>query len=118
MNSSAMNTGATNTEVSGQELGPCHGPWIRIGVDTGGTFTDVVAVDTRTNRIVSTKTPSTPGDPAEGFLTVIRKILALIGADGAVGAGGTDDAGGADSADGADGADGAAGSESAGAVRA
>src|SRR5664279_5635485 len=88
MNPLAMNTEATNTEVSGQELGPSHGPWIRIGVDTGGTFTDVVAVDTRTNRIVSTKTPSTPGDPADGFLTGIRKILALIGAGGSAGGSG------------------------------
>jgi len=57
------------------------GPRIRIGVDTGGTFTDVVAVDIRTNRIVTTKTPSTPSDPADGFLNGVRKILAMIGAD-------------------------------------
>ncbi len=56
------------------------GPWIRIGVDTGGTFTDVVAIDTRTNRIVTTKTPSTPSDPAEGFLIGVRKILEMISA--------------------------------------
>ena len=54
---------------------------IRIGVDTGGTFTDVVAVDTGTGRIVTTKTPSTPTDPAEGFLAGIDKILGLLGAD-------------------------------------
>jgi len=53
---------------------------IRIGVDTGGTFTDVVAVDTATGRIVTTKTPSTPADPAEGFLTGVDKILGLLGA--------------------------------------
>ena len=53
---------------------------IRIGIDTGGTFTDVVAVDTGTGRIVTTKTPSTPTDPAEGFLAGIDKILGLLGA--------------------------------------
>ena len=63
------------------------GPRIRIGVDTGGTFTDVVAVDTRTNRIVTTKTPSTPSDPADGFLNGVRKILAMIGADAGTSAG-------------------------------
>ena len=48
---------------------------VRIGVDTGGTFTDVVAVDEVTGRIVTTKTPSTPADPAEGFMTGVAKVL-------------------------------------------
>jgi hypothetical protein len=60
--------------------GDTTGPHIRIGIDTGGTFTDVVAVDTRTGRIATTKTPSTPTNPADGFLTGIDKILGLIGA--------------------------------------
>ena len=60
--------------------GDTTGPHIRIGIDTGGTFTDVVAVDTRTGQIATTKTPSTPADPADGFLTGIGKILDLIGA--------------------------------------
>ncbi len=40
---------------------------IRVGIDTGGTFTDVVAVDEDSGEIAATKTPSTPADPAEGF---------------------------------------------------
>ncbi len=53
---------------------------LRIGIDTGGTFTDVVAVDARTGVVTTTKTPSTPDDPADGFLAGIVKILGLIGA--------------------------------------
>ena len=53
---------------------------LRIGVDTGGTFTDIVAVDARTGRVSTTKTPSTPANPADGFLAGIRKILDEIGA--------------------------------------
>src|SRR3954465_14651376 len=53
---------------------------IRVGIDTGGTFTDVVALDTETGRVVSTKTPSTPSDPAEGFLSGLRQGLELLDA--------------------------------------
>ncbi|GAB1822406.1 hydantoinase/oxoprolinase family protein [Herbidospora sp. RD11066] len=52
---------------------------VRIGVDTGGTFTDVVLVDERTGQIVTTKTPSTPSNPADGFLAGVAKVLELHG---------------------------------------
>src|SRR4051794_19187697 len=55
---------------------------IRIGIDTGGTFTDVVAFDEDTGELVTTKTPSTPGNPADGFLAGIDKVLGLLGAGG------------------------------------
>src|SRR6187402_3164092 len=55
---------------------------IRVGIDTGGTFTDVVALDERTGELVTTKTPSTPADPADGFLTGVRKVLDQMGAAG------------------------------------
>ncbi|TYB44625.1 hydantoinase/oxoprolinase family protein [Actinomadura chibensis] len=52
---------------------------LRIGIDTGGTFTDVVALDAD-GALVTTKTPSTPADPAAGFAAGVTKILALLGA--------------------------------------
>src|SRR6187401_1369558 len=56
---------------------------IRIGIDTGGTFTDVVAFDEDSGELVTTKTPSTPSNPADGFLAGIDKVLSLLGAGGA-----------------------------------
>ncbi len=60
---------------------------VRIGVDTGGTFTDVVALNEESGRLVVTKTPSTPADPADGFMTGVHKVLDTLGLGGdAVGA--------------------------------
>ena len=55
---------------------------IRIGIDTGGTFTDVVALDEQTGDIVTTKTPSTPANPADGFMAGVEKVLGLLGLTG------------------------------------
>ena len=44
-----------------------------IAVDTGGTFTDVVAVVGGRRRVA--KVPSTPDDPARAVLTAIRQVL-------------------------------------------
>jgi N-methylhydantoinase A len=55
---------------------------VRIGIDTGGTFTDVVAVDEETGELAVTKTPSTPADPAEGFMNGVHKVLDVLGLDG------------------------------------
>jgi len=56
---------------------------IRIGIDTGGTFTDVVAFDEDSGELVTTKTPSTPANPADGFINSLHKVLGLLGATGA-----------------------------------
>jgi len=48
---------------------------LRIGIDTGGTFTDVVVLDEATGGLTATKTPSTPHDHAVGFLTGAEKAL-------------------------------------------
>jgi N-methylhydantoinase A len=45
---------------------------VRIGIDTGGTFTDVVAVH-GDGRVMATKVPSTPHDPSVAFLAAIEK---------------------------------------------
>lgn len=55
---------------------------IRIGIDTGGTFTDVVALDELSGELVTTKTPSTPSNPADGFINGVAKVLDLMGASG------------------------------------
>ena len=56
---------------------------LRIGIDTGGTFTDVVVLDAHTGELLTTKTPSTPADPADGFMAGVHKALERLGAAGA-----------------------------------
>ncbi len=54
---------------------------LRIGIDTGGTFTDIVCVDTASGTVRVTKVPSTPANPALGLVNGVSKILGEIGAD-------------------------------------
>jgi len=51
----------------------------RVGIDTGGTFTDVVAIDGDTGTVTSTKTPSTPEDPSRALVTGLDKVLSNAG---------------------------------------
>ena len=51
---------------------------LRVSVDTGGTFTDVVAVH-GDGRVLALKTPSTPADPSASLLTGIREAVAQSG---------------------------------------
>ena len=52
---------------------------MQIGVDIGGTFTDIVALD-RAGRLALTKVPSTPKDLLEGIGAAVTRVLALAGA--------------------------------------
>ncbi|MEF8875742.1 MAG: hydantoinase/oxoprolinase family protein [Haloarculaceae archaeon] len=54
---------------------------VRIGVDTGGTFTDVVLYDEEGGRVFTTKTPSTPPEFDRGVLNGIDAILEETGVD-------------------------------------
>ncbi|MDQ1716344.1 MAG: N-methylhydantoinase, partial [Pseudonocardiales bacterium] len=54
-----------------------------MGIDTGGTFTDVVAFDEDSGQLVTSKTASTPSNPADGFMAGIDKILRLLGIEAA-----------------------------------
>src|SRR5215470_5135850 len=52
---------------------------VQIGVDIGGTFTDIVALD-RAGRLALTKVPSTPKDLLDGIAAATAQVLALAGA--------------------------------------
>ena len=51
----------------------------RIGVDVGGTFTDLILVDEETGRITVDKVPSTPDDPARGVVEGIHGLCETAG---------------------------------------
>ncbi|MBI4320591.1 MAG: hydantoinase/oxoprolinase family protein [Chloroflexi bacterium] len=48
----------------------------RLGVDIGGTFTDIVLADEESGHVATFKVPSTPHDLAEAALQGMRQILA------------------------------------------
>src|SRR5881397_910177 len=59
-----------------------RGGAFRIGIDTGGTFTDVVALNEATGEVFTTKTPTTVPDPSAGVVEAIRKVLEIAGGGG------------------------------------
>lgn len=48
---------------------------IRIGIDVGGTFTDLVALDEETGALTNLKVPTTPRAPERGVLDALQKLL-------------------------------------------
>ncbi|MBI3434774.1 MAG: hydantoinase/oxoprolinase family protein [Proteobacteria bacterium] len=57
-------------------IGQAH---YRIGIDTGGTFTDIVSVDGASGHMHVTKVASTPANPAIGLVRGVETILAQVG---------------------------------------
>jgi N-methylhydantoinase A len=53
----------------------------RLGVDVGGTFTDLLLFDEGTGAFWRHKTPSTPHDSSEGILTGVTAICETAGVD-------------------------------------
>jgi N-methylhydantoinase A len=54
----------------------------RLGVDVGGTFTDLLLFNTDNGAFWRHKTPSTPHDSSEGILNGVRAICAKAGVNG------------------------------------
>ena len=52
---------------------------VRIGVDIGGTFTDLEVFDARTGRLQAYKLPTTPEDPSIGLIDGIKQAGAAFG---------------------------------------
>jgi N-methylhydantoinase A len=53
---------------------------LSLGIDIGGTFTDLVLLDPRDGRAVIWKESTTPDDPAQGALLGARRVLERAGA--------------------------------------
>ena len=64
-----------------REEGLCEGG-VRVAVDVGGTFTDVIAVKPSDGAIFRVKVLSTPSDPAVGFLEGVKEVVKVSKAGG------------------------------------
>ena len=54
--------------------------WV-VGVDVGGTFTDIFAIDRVSGRTFVHKLPSQPADPANAIMTGIASVAEIAGLD-------------------------------------
>ena len=53
----------------------------RLGVDVGGTFTDLLLVDETSGKVFTAKVPSTPDDSSIGVLNGIERVCETAGVD-------------------------------------
>lgn len=52
---------------------------IRLGIDVGGTFTDIIAIDEKSGEVYQQfKIPSTPSDPAQAIIQAIAQVQHLL----------------------------------------
>ncbi|MEO6834473.1 MAG: hydantoinase/oxoprolinase family protein [Candidatus Tumulicola sp.] len=49
---------------------------LRVGIDVGGTFTDLAAADSERGEIVTVKVPSTPREPQRGVMRALEALFA------------------------------------------
>ena len=61
-------------EVVGAEVDLGHPVSVRVGIDVGGTFTDLVAVESGTGAVRSRKVLTTPDAPARGVLAGLQAL--------------------------------------------
>ena len=50
-----------------------------LGVDVGGTFTDIVLYDAQARELRTAKTPTTPDDPGRGVLAGLAELGVGLG---------------------------------------
>ena len=55
----------------------------RVGVDSGGTFTDVCLFDEQAGRVEVWKVPSTPDDPSRGIAEGVEEGMRRVAPDAA-----------------------------------
>jgi N-methylhydantoinase A len=54
---------------------------IRVGIDVGGTFTDLVALDERAGSLIRYKVPSTPREPEAAVIDALHMLLGRVEAN-------------------------------------
>jgi N-methylhydantoinase A len=59
-------------------------PSYAVAVDIGGTFTDISLLDRTSGMVWRAKTPSTPADPSQAFMTGVNAVLEDAGIEASV----------------------------------
>ena len=52
---------------------------VRIGIDTGGTFTDLIGLDGSSGDLVLAKTPSAPSRPVDAIVSALQASGVKLG---------------------------------------